>query len=92
VKVLAHAEHVHDPGTSEDINDLLTSLDRVRALEHDVDDAQRAFTAEALCAARDFRELHLGTAVGDRLEEAADALQRTSLMLRDHVLEDVLND
>jgi uncharacterized protein Yka (UPF0111/DUF47 family) len=91
VKVLAHADHAQDPGAREDIDDLLTSLDRVLALEHEVDDAQRALSIEAVRSARDFRELHLAAAVGDRLEEAADALKRTSLMLRDHVLDDVLN-
>jgi uncharacterized protein Yka (UPF0111/DUF47 family) len=91
VKVLAHADHAQDPGTSEDIDDLLTSLDQILVLEHEVDYAQRALTAGAIESARDFRELHLGTRVGDRLEEAADALKRTSLLLRDHVLDDVLN-
>jgi uncharacterized protein Yka (UPF0111/DUF47 family) len=91
VRVLAHADHVHDPGTAEDIDDLLTALDQVLALEHQVDDAQRALTTAAIQHAGDFRELHLCTAIGGRLEDAADALKRCSLMVRDQVLEDVLN-
>jgi hypothetical protein len=33
--------------------------------------------------------LHLFTAIGDKFEAAADAMKRGSLLLRDHVLEDV---
>jgi uncharacterized protein Yka (UPF0111/DUF47 family) len=90
VKALAHAAHVHDPGSAEAIDDLLTALDRVLALEHQVDDAERLLAEAALRHAADFRDLHIYTALGDRLEEAADALKRSSRLLRDEVLGDVL--
>ena len=41
--------------------------------------------------AQDFRQLHLYTAIGGKLEAAADALKHASLILRDHVLEDVID-
>ncbi|HXA20698.1 MAG TPA: hypothetical protein VNW90_00265 [Acetobacteraceae bacterium] len=41
--------------------------------------------------AKDFRKLHLFTATGDKFEAAVDALKRASLLLRDHVLEDVID-
>jgi uncharacterized protein Yka (UPF0111/DUF47 family) len=90
VKVLAHAAHVPDPGSAEAIDDLLTALDRVMALEHQVDDAERLLAEAALRHAADFRDLHIYTALGDKLEAAADALKRSSLLLREEVLEDVL--
>ena len=43
VKALAHAAHLHDPGSAEAIDDLLTALDRVMALEHQADDAARSW-------------------------------------------------
>ncbi len=55
------------------------------------DDAERALAACAFHHAQDFRQLHLFTAIGGRLEAAADALKHASLMLRDHMLEDVIN-
>ncbi len=51
-------------------------LDRVMALEHQVDDAERLLAEAALRHAADFRDLHIYTALGDKLEAAADALKR----------------
>ena len=90
VKVVAHATHVQDANAAEDVDDLLTALDRVIALEHEADDAERALTAASIKYASDFRELHLYAALGTKLEAASDALKRSSLMLRNHVLENVL--
>jgi hypothetical protein len=41
--------------------------------------------------AGDFRQLHLFAAVGDKLEEAADALKHASLILREQVLEHLID-
>ena len=71
--------------------DFLTAIDRIAALEHQADDAERALTATAVQHAQDFRQLHLFTAIGGKLEAAADALKHASLILRDHVLEDVID-
>jgi uncharacterized protein Yka (UPF0111/DUF47 family) len=90
VKVLAHAAHVQDPDSPEAIDDLLTGLDRVSVLEHQADDAERLLAEAALRHAADFRDLHIYAALGDKLEAAADALKRSSLLLREEVLGDVL--
>ena len=95
MKTLAHATHVdHAPGSSpgkqEDVDDFLTAIDRVAALEHEADDAERALTYAAVQDAQDFRHLHLYAEMGSGLEEAADALKRASLFARDHVLGRVL--
>jgi uncharacterized protein Yka (UPF0111/DUF47 family) len=89
VKALAHAAHVKDPGAAEDTDDFLTAIDRIAALEHQSDDAERALTAAAVRHAADFRQLHLYTALGSKLEAASDALKHTSLMLRDHVMKEL---
>ena len=69
------------PRSDAETEDFLTAIDRIGALEHQADDAQRALTASAVQHARDFRQLHLFSAIGDRLEEAADALKHASLIL-----------
>jgi hypothetical protein len=79
-----------DASRSE-IEDFLKAIDRIAALEHEADDAERALAATAVQRAKDFRQLHLFTAVGGKLEEASDALKRASLVLREHVLEDVIS-
>ncbi|WP_134492976.1 hypothetical protein [Methylocella tundrae] len=69
----------------------MTAIDRVAAIEHQADDAERALAASALQHASDFRQLHLFTSIGERLEEAADALKYASLILHEHMLEDVID-
>jgi len=59
--------------------DPITGLDRVSALEHQADDAERLLAEAALRHAADFRGLHICAALGDKLEKAADALKRSSL-------------
>ena len=91
LKALLHAAHVEDRSAAGDADDFLMAIDRIAALEHQADDAERTLTAAAVQHAADFRQLHLYTALGDRLEEAADALQRASLILRERVLGEVVN-
>jgi uncharacterized protein Yka (UPF0111/DUF47 family) len=91
VKALGHATQIGLSAGRAETEDFLTAIDRITALEHEADDAERALTARAVQHAKDFRQLHLFTAIGARFEAAADALKHVSLMLRDHVLEDVID-
>jgi uncharacterized protein Yka (UPF0111/DUF47 family) len=91
LKALLHAAHAEDRHAAEDADDFLVAIDRVAELEHAADDAERALTASAVRQATDFRQLHLLTALGDRLEEAADALKKASMLLRNHLLGEVLD-
>jgi uncharacterized protein Yka (UPF0111/DUF47 family) len=91
VRALAHAAHVTIPGSREDTDDFLTAIDRVAALEHDADDAQRRVITLAIEHTKDFRQLHLYSAISDGLEETMDALKHASLALRGHVLGEVLH-
>lgn len=90
LKALLDAAHAEDSGSAEDADDFLVAIDRIVALEHAADDAERALTATAVRKVTDFRQLHLYTAVADKLEGATDALQHASRMLRDHLLGEVL--
>ncbi len=90
IKAVGCASQIGRAASREETEDFLTAVDRVAALEHQADDAQRAVTQTAVKHAEDFRQLHLFAAVGDRLEAAADALKHASLILRDHVLADVI--
>ena len=90
IKALEHAQHVQRHGLRDDADDFLTAIDRIAALEHDADAAERTGAVVLLKKASDFRELHVLSAVRQGLGEASDALKRASLLLRDHVLADVL--
>jgi uncharacterized protein Yka (UPF0111/DUF47 family) len=90
LKALLHAAHAVERSAAEDADDFLVAIDRIAMLEHAADDAERALIAAAVREVADFRRLHLCTALGARLEAAADALKRASLQLRDSLLQEVL--
>ncbi|MDD2875921.1 MAG: DUF47 family protein [Acidiphilium sp.] len=91
IKALGHAHEIGTASGNAEMEDFLAALDRIAAIEHEADDAERKLTEVAFQHAEDFRQLHLFNALGGKLEAAADALKHASLLLRDHMLEDVIN-
>jgi uncharacterized protein Yka (UPF0111/DUF47 family) len=91
IKALGHAAQIGRSASAAEAEDFLMAIDRVTAFEHDADEAQRRVAATAIQHATDFRQLHLFAAIGGKLEAAADALKHASLILREHVLEDVID-
>ncbi|MGD0075037.1 MAG: DUF47 family protein [Candidatus Binataceae bacterium] len=90
IKALGHATQIGRAASDAETEDFLKAIDRIAALEHQADDAERALAATTVQQAADFRQLHLFTAIGAKLEAAADALKHASFILREHVLEDVI--
>jgi hypothetical protein len=80
VKALGHAKYVQRQGQRDDVDDFLTAIDRLAALEHDADDAERAVTLVGLKKATDFRELHVLSDVRRGMGEGWDPLKRASLL------------
>ena len=91
VKAVGHATQISPAAGTVETEDFLAAIARIGALEHEADDAERALAADAVKHAADFRQLHLFSAVGGKLEAAADALKHASLILREHVLEHVID-
>ncbi len=91
VKAVGHAGQIGPAAGMAETEDFLVAIARIGALEHEADDAERRLAASAIAHAGDFRQLHLFTAVGDKLETAADALRHASLILREQVLEHVVD-
>jgi uncharacterized protein Yka (UPF0111/DUF47 family) len=91
VKALGHAAQAGVAANSLERDDFVASIDRLGVLEHRADEAERAVTESAIKHAQDFRQLHLLTAIAASLESAADALKRVSLILREHIFEDVIS-
>jgi uncharacterized protein Yka (UPF0111/DUF47 family) len=91
IKAVGHASQIGKGASAAETEDFLAAADRVAGLEREADGAERALAGVAIRHAKDFRQLHLFTAVGGKLEAASDALRHASLILRDHVLEDVVN-
>jgi uncharacterized protein Yka (UPF0111/DUF47 family) len=91
IKALGHASQIGLAASPAETEDFLTAIDRVSAIEHQADDAERALAKGAVEHAQDFRQLHLFTEIGGKLEAAADALKHASLILHDHILGDVID-
>src|SRR5271154_4717232 len=91
IKALGDGEEIGRVPGGDETQDFLTAFDRLAALEHQADDAERALTAASIRHAKDFRQLHLFTAIGSRLEAASDALRHASLILHEQVLKDVID-
>jgi uncharacterized protein Yka (UPF0111/DUF47 family) len=90
VKAVGHAQHTQRHGSRGDADDFLTAIARVSELEHEADDKERAVTVSAMKKATDFRQLQLLLDIRQGLGKASDSLKRASLILRDHVVGDVL--
>jgi uncharacterized protein Yka (UPF0111/DUF47 family) len=90
VKAVGHAQHTQRHGSRGDADDFLAAIARVSELEHDADDRERVVTVSAMKKATDFRQLQLLLDIRQGLGKASDSLKRASLILRDHVVGDVL--
>jgi len=79
-------------GTHDDVQQFLVAVDRVITLEHESDELERRAKAVLLNAADNFRSLHLLSQIAKGLEESVDAVARCALMLRDHIMGEMLVD
>ena len=84
------AQHVHRGGPREHMQQFLEAVDRVTSIEHETDERERAVTTALVGSDIDCREFYLIGGISSHLESAADGLLRASLMLRDHVLGEVM--
>jgi uncharacterized protein Yka (UPF0111/DUF47 family) len=89
-RAIGAAQYVHRGGPRENMQQFLEAIDHVVTLEHQTDERERAVTVALVDADMDCRHLHLISGIAGHLESAADALLRASLMLRDHVLGEVM--
>jgi uncharacterized protein Yka (UPF0111/DUF47 family) len=68
------------------MRDFLEAVHRITTVEHESDQAQRSIKSALLAAESDARGLFVVAEVARNLEEAADALMHSGLVLRDRVM------
>jgi hypothetical protein len=90
VKMFEAASHVTREGAKEDLQDFFAAVDRIAAIEHETDTAERAVTSALLASNADVRAFHLVSSLAELLERAADGLSLSALKLRDHLLNEVM--
>jgi uncharacterized protein Yka (UPF0111/DUF47 family) len=86
LKALSIAKEVLDGAGPEVLEDFLVAVDGVMTLEHEADMRDRLARATLTTEAPDFRTLHVADLVSHGIEDATDALTRSALGLRDHIL------
>jgi uncharacterized protein Yka (UPF0111/DUF47 family) len=90
LKAVASARVLQRGSPREEVQDFLEAIDRTLGVEHQSDDAHRRARASILTFPGDFRQWQLITDLADNLEEAADALMRSALILRNYILGEIL--
>ena len=90
VSGLESARHVQRGGAREDLSDFLEALDRLITLEHESDRLAREVITILVSERADHRQLYLLSLISERLETAADSAARSGLMLRGHVMAQVI--
>ncbi len=86
LKALTTARHVRRGGDRDDMRDFLEAVHRITTVEHESDQAQRSIKAALVTTESDARGLFVVSEVARNLEEAADALMHSGLVLRAHVM------
>lgn len=88
VRLLCQLRHVHRGAPAQDIADFMGILERLRAMEHATDDAERALVEAAMDAGVDAKTGAVLMAAGAAVEAAGDALLRAGLAAGDHAMGD----
>lgn len=86
LKAMSIAREVVDGGGPADLEDFLVAVDRVVRFEHEADVADRLARAAIITQAGDFHSLYAADCISRAIENATDALMRSSLRLRDYIL------
>ena len=86
LKALTTARYVRRGGDRDDMRDFLEAVHRITTVEHESDQAQRSIKSALLASEGDARSVFVVAEVARNLEEAADALMHSGLVLREHVM------
>jgi len=86
LKALETARHISRGAAREDLRDFLEAVHRIMAIEHQADEAQRRTKGTLLAVIDDFKQHYVYSETARKLEEAADGLMHSGLMLRDYFL------
>lgn len=90
LKALETTRYLHRGAMREDVQDFLEAVHRISAVEQRTDEAQRAVKKAFVRDHLGHTLLYAYTEAVKSLERSADALMRAGLMLRDHVLTEVI--
>lgn len=89
-RALEAARQVRHGGARETMQRFLEAIDGLVGVEHGTDEQQRLVIEALIESDCEGRRLYLAGTIASHLEQAADALLLAGMLLRDHVLGDVM--
>jgi uncharacterized protein Yka (UPF0111/DUF47 family) len=90
LKAIENARGIHRSGSPDDMHDFLKSIHRITVIEQESDTAEREVRKALVTALDDFRQVFVIAESAKKLESAADALMHTGMILRDQILERIM--
>lgn len=90
MKSIDNARILHRGSSREQVADFLAAVDKTLTIEHQADAAHRQAQIAIMEFSGDFKHWYLVNRIAEKLEEVTDSLLRSSLVLRDYVLAEVL--
>jgi len=90
VKALTASRHARRGMPREDVDDFLRAVNAVRAMEHASDLAEREVKRALASDSRPFSAMFGAIEAARNLEEAADAMLHSAMLLHDHVMSRVI--
>ena len=90
VRCIETARQLEANNLREDRQGFLEAVDDILTVEHRTDDGERRMFAAMIEENADNRQMHVLTRLTQSFEEAADALARSVLILKDYVLDEVI--
>jgi uncharacterized protein Yka (UPF0111/DUF47 family) len=89
LKVLISAQTIHKGYSQEEMQEFLTSVDRVLSLEHDCDEALRKAEKTIYLESKNFRELRVYSELARIIEESTNSLMSAVYIIHDNILEEM---
>lgn len=89
LKVLISAQTIHKGYSQEEMQEFLTSVDRVLSLEHDCDEALRRAEKTIYLESKNFRELRVYSELARIIEESTNSLMSAVYIIHDNILEEM---
>jgi uncharacterized protein Yka (UPF0111/DUF47 family) len=87
LKVLIAAQGIRKDYSRDEVQDFLTTVNRVRSLEHECDDALRLAEKEIITRSTDFRELRVYFELAQTIEASTNSLMKSVFIIHDTILE-----
>ena len=89
LKVLISAQTIHKGYSQDEMQEFLTSVNRVLSLEHDCDEALRNTEKTIYLESKNFKELQVYSELARIIEESTNSLMTAVYIIHDNILEEM---